>query len=303
MNKPVNQRKFQLKLAILTLDPHLASSRRIGEAIQGRGHLLRFIDPRACGLDQAGALSWAGDAGGPPDGLVPRIGPGFDASGSDLVRAFQRAGVVCLNSGDAIALARHKGLTADRLKAAGVDHVPTTYLDDLAALEHFLGLHMHWPLVIKPARGSGGRGVVLCVDLVTAQTAAEPWLAAGQGVVVQPFIAEADGSDLRVWVIGSKVAAAMRRQAPNGEFRANLHQGGQARAIELTSNEKTLAVQAASALGLEVAGVDILRSRRGPVVLELNASPGLAGIEAATGVDLADLMVARLEGLVNCTRD
>ena len=223
--------------------------------------------------------------------MIPRIGASITRYGAAVVRQFELMGVYSPNGGDAIARARDK-LRCHQLVAACGLGMPLTVAgdspDDTADILALLGAPPH---IIKLNQGSQGLGVVLAETAQASRSVTEAFRGLSADFIAQEFVAEAGGADLRCLVVGGRVVAAMQRQAGSGEFRANLHRGGSARAIELAPGEADAAVRAARAVGLEVAGVDLLRSQRGPLVLEVNASPGLEGIESASGVDVAGEIV------------
>lgn len=283
-----------MKLAILSRNPSLYSTRRLVEAARAQDHVVRVLDPLRCCLRIAtGAfeLHYKGRALRGYDALIPRIGASITRYGAAVVRQFELMGVYSPNSGDAIARARDK-LRCHQLVAACGLELPLTVAgdspDDTADLLDLLGAPPH---IVKLNQGSQGLGVVLADTAQASRSVTEAFRGLAADFLVQEFVAEAGGSDLRCLVVGERVVAAMQRQAGSGEFRANLHRGGSAVAIVPTEAEVEAAVRAARAVGLEVAGVDLLRSRRGPLVLEVNASPGLEGIESASGVDVAGAIV------------
>lgn len=283
-----------MKLAILSRNPSLYSTRRLVEAARAQDHVVRVLDPLRCCLRIAtGAfeLHYKGRALRGYDALIPRIGASITRYGAAVVRQFELMGVYSPNSGDAIARARDK-LRCHQLVAACGLELPLTVAgdspDDTADLLDLLGAPPH---IVKLNQGSQGLGVVLADTVQASRSVTEAFRGLAADFIAQEFVAEAGGADLRCLVVGERVVAAMQRQAGSGEFRANLHRGGSAVAIVPTEAEVEAAVRAARAVGLEVAGVDLLRSRRGPLVLEVNASPGLEGIESASGIDVAGAIV------------
>ncbi|ANB16968.1 30S ribosomal protein S6--L-glutamate ligase [Dokdonella koreensis] len=290
-----------MKIAILSRNASLYSTIRLVEAARARGHQARVLDPLRCYLRIApGAfeMHYKGRVLGGFDAVIPRIGASIAFYGTAVVRQFEMMGVHALNGSDAILRARDK-LRSLQLLAREEIGLPTTVFgdnpDDTADLLAMLGSPPH---VIKLNEGAQGQGVLLAEKRSAAQGVIEAFRGLYANFLVQEFIAEAGGADLRCFVVGGKIVAAMQRQAPEGEFRANLHRGGKATAVVLSAAEKRIAVKAARAIGLHVAGVDLLRSQRGPLVLEVNASPGLEGIEAATGVDVAASVIRHIEASV-----
>ncbi|HUD42239.1 MAG TPA: 30S ribosomal protein S6--L-glutamate ligase [Dokdonella sp.] len=287
-----------MKIAILSRNASLYSTTRLVEAARARGHQARVLDPLRCYLRIApGAfeMHYKGRVLGGFDAVIPRIGASIAFYGTAVVRQFEMMGVRAVNGSDAILRARDK-LRSLQLLARERIGLPTTVFgdnpDDTADLLAMLGSPPH---VIKLNEGAQGQGVLLAEKRSAAQGVIEAFRGLYANFLVQEFIAEAGGADLRCFVVGGKIVAAMQRQAPEGEFRANLHRGGSATAVTLSAEEKRTALKAARAIGLDIAGVDLLRSQRGPLVLEVNASPGLEGIEAATGIDVAASVIRHIE--------
>jgi ribosomal protein S6--L-glutamate ligase len=289
-----------MKLAILSRSSRLYSTRRLVEAARARGHIVRVLDPLRCYMRIGGDGFSMRYKGRPIDGygaVIPRIGASVGRYGCAVLHQFELMGAYTPNPSAAVACARDKLRSQQVLASRGIA-MPLTVFgdnpDDTADLLSMLGPPPH---VIKLNEGAQGTGVILAEKPSASRSVVEALRGLYASFVVQEFIAEAEGADLRCFVIGDRVVAAIRRQAPPGEFRSNLHRGATATAVEATAEECAIAARAAAALGLEVAGVDLVRSARGPLVLEVNASPGLEGIEAATGLDIAgaivDYVVAR----------
>ena len=290
-----------MKLAILSRNAKLYSTRRLVDAARQRGHSVRVLDPLRCYLrirSDGFAMHYKGRPIGDYHAVVPRIGASITRYGSAVLRQFELMGCHTPNPSDAIARARDK-LRAHQLLAAEGIGLPATVFgdnpDDTVDLLSMLGPPPH---VIKLNQGSQGSGVMLTEKPAASLGVIEALRGLYADFLVQEFIAEAKGADLRCFVVGGRVVASMRRQAAEGEFRANLHRGGHAEAVLASAAEQAMAVRAAAVLGLGVAGVDLLRSNRGPLVLEVNASPGLEGIEAATGADVAGEIIELLAGAV-----
>jgi ribosomal protein S6--L-glutamate ligase len=286
-----------MKIAILSRNARLYSTKRLIEAARARGHSVRVLDPLRCYMRIAAdvfEIHYKGHVLRGIDALVPRIGASITFYGTAVVRQFEMMGVFTPNGSDAILRARDKLRTLQLLAREGID-LPTTVFgdnpDDTADLLAMLGPAPH---VIKLNEGAQGQGVLLAEKRSAAQGMIEAFRGLYANFLVQEFIGEAKGADLRCFVVDGKVVAAMQRQAPEGDFRANLHRGGVATAVTLTTIEIETAVRAAEVMGLGIAGVDLLRSRRGPLVLEVNSSPGLEGIESASGVDVAGAIVEYL---------
>ena len=283
-----------MKLAILSRNTKLYSTQRLVQAGRERGHTVRVLDPLRCYMRIGSGqfqLNYKGKALTGIDAVIPRIGASVTRYGSAVLRQFELMGAVTSNSSDAILRARDKLRCYQLLAGEGIGLPDTVFgdnPDDTADLMSLLGPPPH---VIKLVEGSQGNGVILAEGLSSSRSVIEAFRGIYANFLVQEFIAEAKGADLRCFVVGDRVVAAMHRQAEAGEFRSNLHRGGQASPVQLSADESEMAVRAARVIGLGVAGVDLLRSRRGPLVLEVNASPGLEGIEGATGVDVAGAVV------------
>lgn len=279
-----------MKLAILSRNGKLYSTRRLVEAARAAGHSVRVLDPLRCYMridDHGFAMRYKGRAIDGYGAVIPRIGASITRYGCAVLRQFELMGSRTPNPAAAIARARDK-LGCHQLLAAHGIGLPATVFgdnpDDTADLLALLGPPPH---VVKLNEGTQGAGVMLTEKLSASRGVVEALRGLYANFLVQEFVAEAEGADLRCFVVGDEVVAAMQRQAPAGDFRSNLHRGGTAVAIDTTPEERDVAVRAARAVGLGIAGVDLIRSRRGPLVLEVNASPGLEGIEDATGVDIA----------------
>ncbi|WP_159015537.1 30S ribosomal protein S6--L-glutamate ligase [Cognatiluteimonas profundi] len=279
-----------MKLAILSRNSKLYSTRRLVEAARERNHSVRVLDPLRCYLRISSDGFDMHYKGRPIAGyaaVVPRIGASITRYGTAVLRQFELMGTYTPNSSEAIARARDKLRCHQLLAAEGIG-LPVTVFgdnpDDTVDLLSMLGPPPH---VIKLNEGTQGAGVMLTEKPSASRSVVEALRGLYANFLVQEFIAEAKGADLRCFVVGGEVVATMRRQAPKGDFRSNLHRGGSAKPVRASEDEQATAVRAAAVLGLGVAGVDLIRSRRGPLVLEVNSSPGLEGIEAATGVDIA----------------
>jgi ribosomal protein S6--L-glutamate ligase len=283
-----------MKLAILSRNTKLYSTQRLVQAGRERGHTVRVLDPLRCymriGTGQF-QLNYKGKPLAGIDAVIPRVGASVTRYGSAVLRQFELMGAVTSNSSDAILRARDKLRCYQLLAGEGIGLPDTVFGDNPDDTSDLMSLLGPPPHVIKLVEGSQGNGVILAEGLSSSRSVIEAFRGIYANFLVQEFIAEAKGSDLRCFVVGDHVVAAMHRQAEPGEFRSNLHRGGQASAVSLTPAESEMAVRAARVIGLGVAGVDLLRSHRGPLVLEVNASPGLEGIEGATGVDVAGAVV------------
>ncbi len=287
-----------MKIALLSRKPDLYSTRRLVEAATARGHEIQVLDTLRCSINLSNdrpLVYYQGEALADFDAVLPRIGTSITAYGTAVLRQFERMGLYALNSSTAIMVARDKLRTLQLLAQAGVA-LPKSgsgnAQEDAAALIAMVG---GAPLVVKLLEGTHGIGVMLADTEASAQSVMEALYGLQKNLLVQEFIREADGSDIRCFVVGGRVVASMKRQAQKGEFRSNLHRGGSASPVRITPQERAMATKATRVIGLHIAGVDMLRSRYGPIVLEVNASPGLEGIEGATDKDVADAMICHLE--------
>jgi ribosomal protein S6--L-glutamate ligase len=286
-----------MKLAILSRNGKLYSTRRLVEAARQRGHTVRVLDPLRCYMrisSNGFQLRYKGRSLAGYDAVIPRIGASITRYGTAVLRQFELMGTYSPNPSDAILRARDKLRAHQLLAAQGID-LPVTVFgdnpDDTADLLSMLGPPPH---VIKLNEGAQGAGVMLTEKPSASRSVVEALRGLYASFVVQEFIGEAEGADLRCFVVGDDVVASMRRQAPEGDFRSNLHRGGTALLTEATEEERAVAIRAAKVLGLGVAGVDLIRAQRGPLVLEVNSTPGLEGIEAVCGVDVAGCIVDHL---------
>ncbi|MBD8897416.1 30S ribosomal protein S6--L-glutamate ligase [Rhodanobacter sp. DHG33] len=287
-----------MKIAILSRNTRLYSTQRLVDAARARGHVVRVLDPLRCYMRIAPgdvAMRYKGKPVRDLDAAIPRIGTQTTFYGTAVLRQLETMGVYTPNSSDAVLRARDKLRSLQMLAAQGIAMPVTVFGDNPDDTEDLLAMLGDPPHVIKLNEGSQGTGVVLAEKRSASQSVIEAFRGMYANFLVQEFIAEAKGCDLRCFVVGGKVVAAMQREASAGDFRANLHRGGSAEPVKLSAEEKRVAVQAAAALELGIAGVDLLRSDRGPLVLEVNASPGLEGIEAVTGVDVAGAIIELLE--------
>ncbi|MCW8870533.1 MAG: 30S ribosomal protein S6--L-glutamate ligase [Proteobacteria bacterium] len=287
-----------MKIALLSRNARLYSSRRLVEAAQKRGHEVRVVDALRCYMNISSnkpALHYRGEDLDDFDAVIPRIGASITFYGTAVLRQLEMMGVYPLNESVAVTRSRDKLRSLQLLSRKGIGMPVTGFAnspDDIPDLIKMVG---GAPLVIKLLEGTQGIGVVLAETRKAAESVIEAFLGLNADIMVQEYIKEAGGADIRCFVVGGKVVAAMKRQAAEGEFRSNLHRGGSASLIKLKPEERQTAVKAAKIMGLNVAGVDLLRSDRGPVVMEVNSSPGLEGIERATGKDVADLIIDFIE--------
>jgi len=287
-----------LKIAILSRKASLYSTRRLMEAGKQRGHEVRVIDTLRCYMNITShkpEIHYKGEILTGFDAVIPRIGASITFYGAAVLRQFEMMGVFPVNESVAISRARDKLRSLQLLSRAGIGLPVTGFAHSPDDVQDLIKMVGGAPLVIKLLEGTQGIGVVLAETRKAAESVVEAFMGLKANILVQEFIKEAGGSDIRCFVVGGKVVAAMQRTAKEGEFRSNLHRGGTAQLIKITPEERSTAVRAAQVVGLNVAGVDILRSNHGPVVMEVNSSPGLEGIEGATGKDVAAMIIQFIE--------
>ncbi|MEL7067609.1 MAG: 30S ribosomal protein S6--L-glutamate ligase [Cyanobacteria bacterium J06581_3] len=287
-----------MKIAILSRNSALYSTRRIKEAGEERGHEVRVIDYLRCYMNITSRNPQILYQGKPLEGVdavVPRIGASNTFYGTAVVRQFEMMDVFAANESQAISRSRDKLRCLQLLSKKGIGLPVTGFAHSTKDIDGLINIVGGAPLVIKLLEGTQGIGVVLTETQQAATSVIEAFRGLDANILVQEFIAEAKGADLRCFVIDGKVVAAMKRQGAPGEFRSNLHRGGNAEKVKLSPDERKTAVQAAKAMGLRIAGVDLLRSAHGPVVMEVNSSPGIEGIEKATELDIAGKMIEFLE--------
>ncbi|MHA7878566.1 MAG: 30S ribosomal protein S6--L-glutamate ligase [Saccharospirillum sp.] len=287
-----------MKLAVLSREPDNYSSQRLREAAEARGHDVMIIDTLRCYMSIVAhrpSIHYKGEALEDVDAIIPRIGSSITFYGTAVVRQFEMMGTKSLNASLAISRSRDKLRSMQMLARKGIGLPVTGFAHSPDEVPDLIQMVGGAPLVVKLLEGTQGIGVVLCETRKAAESVIEAFLGLNTNILVQEYIKEAGGADIRCFVIGDKVVAAIKRQAAPGEFRSNLHRGGTASVIKITPEERKTAVRAAKVMGLDVAGVDILRSNHGPVVMEVNSSPGLEGIETGTGKDIATLIIQHLE--------
>lgn len=287
-----------MKIAILSRDGALYSCKRLREAAEERRHRIDVIDPLSCYMNinsAAPSIHYRGRRLVKYDAVIPRIGSLVTFYGTAVLRQFEMLGSYPLNNSVAVIRARDKLHSLQLLAREGIDLPVTGFAhspDDTGDLIEMVG---GAPLVVKLVEGTQGIGVVLAETRQAAESVIDAFRGLNAHILVQEYIREAKGRDIRCLVIGNRVVAAIERQAKPGEFRSNLHRGGSASKVRITAQERAIALKAAKTLGLNVAGVDILRAERGPLVMEVNASPGLEGIETTTGLDIAGMMIEFIE--------
>lgn len=283
-----------MKIAILSQAPSLYSTKRLKEAGEQQGHDMRVINYVRCYMNITShrpSVVYNGKPLEDFDAIIPRIGASKTFYGTAVVRQFEIMGVFSMNESQAISRSRDKLRCLQILAREGIGLPVTGFAHATQDIDGLIETVGGAPLVIKLLEGTQGIGVVLAETYQAAKSVIEAFRGLDANILVQEYIKEAQGADLRCFVVGGKVIAAMKRQSAEGEFRSNLHRGGQAEKVKLTPEEKSTAIRAAKAMGLSVAGVDLLRSNHGPVVMEVNSSPGLEGIEKASEVDVAGKII------------
>ncbi len=291
-----------MKIAILSRKSSLYSTRRLAEAAKARGHEVRVIDYLRCYMDITAhrpMVIYQGKKLDDLDAVIPRIGASQTFYGTAVVRQFEMMGVFPANESQAITRSRDKLRCLQLLARQGIGLPVTGFAHSTKDIDGLLETVGGAPVVIKLLEGTQGIGVVLAETESAAKSVIEAFRGLNANILVQEFIKEAGGADIRCFVVGGKVIASMKRQGAEGEFRSNLHRGGSATKIKLTPEERSTAVRAAKAMGLNVAGVDLLRSNHGAVVMEVNSSPGLEGIETTTGIDVAGKVIEFIENHVH----
>ena len=287
-----------MKIGILSRKKELYSTRRMIEAAEKRGHQVRVIDPLRCHMSISASnpsIHFKGESLEGFDAVIPRIGASVTFYGTAVVRQLEMMGVYCVNESQAITRARDKLRSMQLLCREGIGLPITGFAHSPDDKEDLLSQIGQPPYIIKLLEGTQGKGVVLTETRKAAESVIDAFRNLDAYFLVQEFIAEARGSDIRCFVVGDRVVAAMTRQAREGEFRSNLHRGGKAVSCEITEEERIMAVRTAEVMGLNVSGVDLIRGRSGPLVLEVNSSPGLEGIEKSTSVDIADQIIEFIE--------
>ncbi len=287
-----------MNILILSRGPQLYSTRSIFFAGQKRGHRMRILDYMDCNLvtgKDKPEVYFRGQSIEGIDAIIPRIGSSATYFGAAVIKQFEMMGVFSLVSSEALLQSRNKLRSLQVLSQTGVDFPKTVFANSHQDVGEVLRLAGGVPLVIKLMRGTHGLGVVLAENQSTAESVIEAFYKLKERVIVQEFIKEAKGEDIRAFMVGNEIVASMKRRARPGEFRSNLHRGGDSIHIKLTNAEMEAAQKATSALGLHVAGVDMLQSERGPLILEVNASPGLEGIETTTNIDVAGKIIQFIE--------
>ncbi|KTC68146.1 glutathione synthase, ribosomal protein S6 modification protein [Legionella birminghamensis] len=288
-----------MKIAILATNPHLYSHKRLKEAGEAAGHEVNIINPLYCYMNVAASSPKVHYRGGEPlpkyDAVIPRIGASITYYGTAVLRHMETMGMYTINESIAISRSRDKFRSLQILARKGIPMPLTSFAQSPDDTEDLIRMVGGAPLVIKLLEGTQGKGVILADSHQSAVSIINAFKEMSANILVQEFIQESKGTDIRCFVIGDKVVAAVKRQAKEGEFRANVHQGGKAQKVALSPQERAIAVGAAKAMGLKVAGVDLIRSNHGPLVLEINSSPGLEGVEKATHINIAGKIIQYIE--------
>jgi ribosomal protein S6--L-glutamate ligase len=287
-----------MKIGILSRNPKIYSTHRLVKAALSRGHNVRVINPLRCYMNITSAkpmVHYKDQLLNDYHVIIPRIGASVTYYGSAILRQFEMMGVYSLNESTSITRSRDKLRALQILSRSGIGLPVTSYAHSTKMTEKLIKMVGGAPCVVKLIEGTQGKGVILADTKEAAESVIDGFRQMKAHVLVQEFIKESNGCDIRAFVIGDKVVASMMRRAKEGDFRSNLHRGGSAVPVEISAEEAAVAVKAAKALGLNVAGVDLLRSSRGPLVLEVNSSPGLQGIETCTGLDIASMIIEYIE--------
>ena len=287
-----------MNIYILSRNKNLYSTSRLVESGKKRGHDVRVIDYMRCYMNITShnpIVYYGGESLSKPDVVIPRIGASNTFYGTAVVRQFEMMDSYCLNPSVSITKSRDKLFSLQILAREGIDMPVTGFASHTKDIKSVIEKVGNGPLVIKLLQGTQGQGIVLVENRKAAESVMIAFRQMDIDIMVQEFIEESSGTDIRAFVVGDKVVAAMRRIAPEGEFRSNVHRGGRTEKIDLTEDEIQMSVNASKILGLSTAGVDLMRSKRGPLILEVNSSPGLQGIETCTGVDVADKIIKLVE--------
>lgn len=286
---------MNLKIGILSRNPELYSTRRLVEAIEAKGHEAKIIDHLKCDIiieQDKPDIYYKGESLNDLDAVIPRIGASVTFYGTAVVRQFEMMKKFTAVHSQALVRSRDKLRSLQILASSGVGLPKTVFTNYSKEVNKLIDSVGGAPLIVKLLEGTQGYGVVLAPTKKAAQSIIEAFHSMKARVIVQEFVSESKGADIRAFVVDGKVVGAMKRQGKEGEFRSNLHQGGSSSLIKLTKKEREAALTASQAMGLPVAGVDLLQSERGPLILEVNSSPGLEGIEKTTGKDIAGSIVS-----------
>ena len=287
-----------MNIFILSRNKNLYSTSRLLEAGQKRGHIIQVIDYMRCYMNitsRKPTVYYRGESLGKPDAVIPRIGASNTFYGTAVVRQFEMMNSYCVNSSVSISNSRDKLRSLQILAKAGINMPVTGFASHTKDIEGVIETVGSIPLIMKLLQGTQGQGIVLAETRKAAESVMSAFRQLDADIMVQEYIKESSGTDIRAFVVGNRVVAAMERTAPDGEFRSNVHRGGRIEKVALTSEEMNIVTEASNILGLSVAGVDLMRSDRGPLILEVNSSPGLQGIESSSNVNVADEIISFIE--------
>ena len=287
-----------MNIFILSRNKNLYSTSRLVEAGNNLGHNVRVVDYMRCYMNIASrkpTIYYGGESLGKVDAVIPRIGASNTFYGTAVVKQFEMMNSYCVNTSDAIANSRDKLRSLQILGEAGINMPITGFVSHTKDIEGVIESVGSTPLIMKLLQGTQGQGIVLAETRKAAESVMSAFRQLDADIIVQEFIKESSGQDIRAFVVGDKVVASMKRIAPEGEFRSNVHRGGTMERIQLTEEEEFLAVNASRILGLSIAGVDLMRSNRGPLILEVNSSPGLQGIEACSRIGVAERIITFIQ--------
>ena len=287
-----------MNIFILSRNKNLYSTSRLVEAGNKLGHNVRVIDYMRCYMNitsRKPTIFYGGESLGKVDSVIPRIGASNTFYGTAVVKQFEMMDSYCVNTSDAIANSRDKLRSLQILAEAGINMPITGFASHTKDIEGVIESVGSTPLIMKLLQGTQGQGIVLAETRKAAESVMSAFRQLDADIMVQEFIKESGGTDIRAFVVGDEVVASMKRIAPEGEFRSNVHRGGTMEKVQLTSEEENMAVNASRILGLSIAGVDLMRSNRGPLILEVNSSPGLQGIESCSEVDVAEKIILHIQ--------
>ena len=287
-----------MNIFILSRNKNLYSTSRLVEAGNKLGHNVRVVDYMRCYMNitsRKPTIFYGGESLGKVDAVIPRIGASNTFYGTAVVKQFEMMDSYCVNTSDAIANSRDKLRSLQILAEAGINMPITGFASHTKDIEGVIESVGSTPLIMKLLQGTQGQGIVLAETRKAAESVMSAFRQLDADIMVQEFIKESGGTDIRAFVVGDEVVASMKRIAPEGEFRSNVHRGGSMDKVQLTSEEENMAVNASRILGLSIAGVDLMRSNRGPLILEVNSSPGLQGIESCSEVDVAKKIISHIQ--------
>ena len=287
-----------MNIFILSRNKNLYSTSRLVEAGNKLGHNVRVVDYMRCYMNitsRKPTIFYGGESLGKVDAVIPRIGASNTFYGTAVVKQFEMMDSYCVNTSDSIANSRDKLRSLQILAEAGINMPITGFASHTKDIEGVIESVGSTPLIMKLLQGTQGQGIVLAETRKAAESVMSAFRQLDADIMVQEFIKESGGTDIRAFVVGDEVVASMRRIAPEGEFRSNVHRGGTMDKVQLTSEEENMAVNASRILGLSIAGVDLMRSNRGPLILEVNSSPGLQGIESCSEVDVAEKIILHIQ--------